>query len=545
MAHRSIILLLAAPCLLVAPLAGQGLERGFHVDRTLGYKIRVPSKWSGMAIDIDEKWIKAHYLCNRSYQPKGGDAWTDHKPYMRVIVFTDEARKVRGPSVTNRGDDTRVITGGTVPYQDYRDYLKRNQGAGFYFSKEDEGKIAGKPVSKFEIKLEKQAGVPRRLITWVYHADDADYAVEFEVLEDHYRKIAPTCYGALKSFRFIEREAAISSGVTGDGSGAATRTPPWELDRDSWRKLSAAERTRKRKAIEESRMARTREHVPAGWKISETRHFLVISNADPRFTKKIVDAAQTCRSWLEKNLDDINDEYVMRGIIRVFASRDEYNAYVTRSGDTYNPHDREIPVCKDTGFGARAEYEGLFGYLFSQFIHDKEPLLSYNMPPWLSAGLVGYIGSAQPKGNRLVFDSSEWENTTIREAEREGKLRTARELIRMTSTEFYGSFTQNTYQAVRLMRQLMGPLSRKKPYKGLVLECMAAVVEKAEEMESREPTVRKDAETEEEEERRFKERQEAGKKNAEEFIKALEAKVFDWSDKEWQTLERAYAAALK
>lgn len=544
MAHRSILPLLVILFIATAPLAAQGLERGFHVDRTLGYKIRVPSKWTGMAIDIDEKWIKAHYLCNRGYQPKGG-GWGDHKPYMRVIVFTDEARKVRGPGLVDVGENAKLITGGTVPYQDYRDYLKRNQGAGFYFSKEDEGKLAGKPVSKFEVKLEKGAGVPRRLIAWVYRGDDADYAVEFEVLEDHYKKIAPICYGALKSFRFIKRDAAISGGVTGESVGAITKTPPWELNRDAWKKLSSAERTRKRKAIEGSRMARTKKHVPSGWKVTESEHFLVLSNADPRFTKKIVDAAQTCRSWLEKNLGDISDEYVMRGIIRVFATRDEFDAYRSRSGDSYNPHDREIPVCKESGFGSSGEYAGLFGFLLSQFIHDKEPLLSYNMPSWLTSGLTGYIASAEPKGRRLAFDASEWENTTLREAGREGKLRTARELIRMTDREFMGSWTQNTYQAVRMMRLLMGPLARKKPYKGLVLRCMAAVVEKAQEMDAREPTVRKDAETEEEEEKRYKERQEAGKKNAEEFIRALEAKVFDWSDKEWQTLERAYAAALK
>ena len=119
------------PILVLCALAGlvpaQGLKNGWHEDTKTGYKIKIPEKWECVPIAVDEKWIVAKYLADRPVSGKKGESiGYELKPQMRVIVFSDEARKFKPAEVKA---DSRTLTNlrmAETPYKDYKDYMKRN-----------------------------------------------------------------------------------------------------------------------------------------------------------------------------------------------------------------------------------------------------------------------------------------------------------------------------------------------------------------------------------------------------------------------------------
>jgi hypothetical protein len=66
-------------------------------------------------------------------------------------------------------------------------------------------------VLQYEIKVEKGAAAPFRIVTWVYQYDDVHFAIHCKVLEDHYDKHKSTFRSTLKSFGRIEREKAADA----------------------------------------------------------------------------------------------------------------------------------------------------------------------------------------------------------------------------------------------------------------------------------------------------------------------------------------------
>lgn len=532
-------------------------KNGFHEDTKYGFKIKVPSKWSGVPVDIDEKWIVAKYLCNRSYQPKRSEYYIDHRPYMRVIVFTDAARKYKGPKVRQEGN-TRIITDSSVPYKNYHDYLKRNlRSGGFFFDKEKPTKVSGVPAMQYEVKIEKSAGVPRRLISYVFEGDEADYAVEFEVLEDHYKKLRPLCYRALKTFKFIDRAAALSAGTTGSNRVVKADTKSLGLSslshsgRKTWRKKPAAERKKRRKAHEDSRIARMTKEVPKGWKVKKSKHVLVLTHADAKYTAKIIKAAEAFRSWLDKKFGKVSDEYPMKAIIRICADSSEARLYTQSSGDAFDPEsgNREIVLYKDASFrGTSSEFSNLFGSMYYSYIFDKDPYLYSYGPAWIRSAIWNYVQTGKVKGRSVVFEPGTSEKDALRMARRREAMKSAKEILNMTSTEmnklYESRYRLNIAMAMQLLRYVEGEGRRQKFLKGFVVKYMKGVIAEGERLASKGRKYTS-ADTEEEEEARDKERKQAGAKQQKEVMKALAQSVCNWSDKQWATLEKGFAKTLK
>ena len=137
-----------SPCALRA----QGLKAGWHEDTKTGFKIKVPDKWECVPIAVEEKWIVAKYLADKPVLGKKGKYMgMEQKPQMRVIVFSDEARKFKPAEVEEDRGEGRPrrrsrYKDAEVPYKDYKDYMKRNvQDGGFYFDKEKESEARRGP----------------------------------------------------------------------------------------------------------------------------------------------------------------------------------------------------------------------------------------------------------------------------------------------------------------------------------------------------------------------------------------------------------------
>ncbi|MCU0724719.1 MAG: hypothetical protein MUE73_02850, partial [Planctomycetes bacterium] len=187
---------------IIAPVLGQ--SAGMHTDEQLGYKVRFPQGWEKMPLPPQERWIVAKYLCDREYIDK--ESGYGFKPEMKVILFPHVVTQDRGVKRTTEGEgeDTRTTIEIKNPYKDYKDYLTQNYtGGGWSVSLEEEQKTGDLKWTLLEIKVEKLAWAKKRIVTGIFHAEDADYAVQFEVLEDNYDKLKAPVYGSLKSFALV------------------------------------------------------------------------------------------------------------------------------------------------------------------------------------------------------------------------------------------------------------------------------------------------------------------------------------------------------
>lgn len=546
---RTTHLLLGLFCIsgLVAPAVAQ---KGLYEDDKQGFRIKIPDKWTVVPVQIDEKWIVAKFLSNRSYETKSRDFtdYGEHKPLITIIRFSDEARKLRVEE-EKKGDTTYIAK--NAPFRDYKDYLKRNLSEGYYIDKETQDTEAGVPCTKFQVKIEKGATMKRRLTTWVFRGDDGEFAVEAEVLEDHYQKLEPQVLSALRSFKLIPRATDASSGPltggNGNGSSGGLVADMWTKDREQWRKLSASERQTRRKQVEEQRMALVTKDIPAGWTVKRTKRYLVLSHGDMKFTNRLVDAAEAFRGWLEDEFSDVSDEYVMQGVIRVCADYDEARAYLKGSSnyDSFNADDREVVSYQDKGEGnSGTSYGRLFAGLMDQYLYDKDSYLYSNLPMWLHSALYTYVSASKAKNGKLTLEPDDWENDMIREAERNNAFMPLKEIMgvkgedRDVKREFWA-------QAARLLRFIEGPGKKRPELKGFLVTYMKETIKAAETLDANGGNrLRNDAKTEEEEEQQAKDRSNYWKKRRTAIMEMID-KQLNWSDETWASLEKAFHDYMK
>ena len=115
--------------LVLAFLAASAMSQGggWHQDQRFGFKFLPPKSWTQIPLKVDEDWLVAKYLSDKTY------VWTDkeigwsweHKPELMVIAFVEQViDKPDGdkPIEIEDGEKTPIVTN---PYKDYEDFLDR------------------------------------------------------------------------------------------------------------------------------------------------------------------------------------------------------------------------------------------------------------------------------------------------------------------------------------------------------------------------------------------------------------------------------------
>lgn len=537
--------LLALSVVAASVLPAQGtLNRGFYEDSENGFKVKVPQKWTQVPTQVDEKWIVAQFQCPKEFEGhhKLDDSYL-HKPLMRVIMFDHEVIKQRYEKV--KAGETE-ITKLKLPYRDYKDYCRRNLNKGGWFlHKEQKGRQGDLQVTRYQIKVEKGAMARLRYICWVFHGQQADFAVEFEFLEHHVDKLEREAVKPLRSFHFIPRAKDANAGSKG------AEATPTEWDRDEWKALPLGERFKRRSMVEKRRAKKAIDSLPEGWTVQETKSFYVLSHAQKKYTQRITAAAEACRSWLDKRLGRVNDEYVMKGVLRICKDYDEYKAYRTGSGDAFNAEDREVVTYEDRDEGnAGLQYGTMFYGLFNQYIYDKDEYLYRYLPVWLHWALWDYFDTAVMKGRKIVFRPDDFEKEAFHELRRNDGVKSARELMNMTYEDYVKGNKAKLHideQFANLLRFLEGSGRRHKLLRGrdFILDYMKESVRAAEKYLEENPPEMSSANTEEEEEARAQKQRQAGAKRRTAILKMVNEKLCNWSDKEWDGLNKAYARFCK
>lgn len=510
-------------------LLGSTAFTDVHKDNNLGFQVNTPANWKNIPVASTETWIVAKYLSPKSYTSRK-DAY-QHTPDMKVILFPEAVVKDRGVDVKKVDDKTSVIQIKN-PYKDFKAYLAANaSGGGFFISKEEETTVAGVATTCYEIKYEKLT-VPRRSLAWVYHGPDADWAVMFEALEDHWEKLSPDYVACLRSFRFIKREGSvIPEGASGTGADDII------VDLS---KLSAEERAKRRSEKHERDLRKSVDRLPSGWIQKKSRNYVALSHVDEKYTTWSLEQAEAIRGWLEKTFGWVGDGKAGPGIIRICEGSDEYRAFVDNSGGFWSAS-AEIVTYKDVNAGKRSNaVQSMNRSIVGLWFADKNPHFRWGVPGWLETGLDQFLMTATAKGGSLTFKADEWETTLMRETGKAGKLVKPRDLIRMSLEEFYR--TENSMpQAGAFVRYLLdGPGktgARSKNFLRDYVKALVSVLDEENAQDRAESRVSDRPKTEEEEEERFKER----RKKEKQRIQTVFDRAFpSWSDSDWQSFEKQY-----
>lgn len=557
------ILLLAVIATLLATPTGEAAEQhgSYFENPRWGYKVRAPRNWKRRLVPLDEPWIADKFFPDYSMRARGISGFVEYKPNLWVIGFP-HAREARRGVHEEKVDEHTTLFRFENPYKGYKDFVKRETwastgGGGWYFSREEEAENAGFEVTIYEIKVEKLVNAPLRVVTWVYHCDDVDFAVQIRILEEQYEATKNVIDGVMKSFREIERTEPFPEMERPDVQ------LPGEVEEDT---RTLAEINMERLLAATQRIERAVKTLPKGWDVMKSRHFVILTQIDKQHTRYVLNFAEEIRDYLDDNFEDLGESEPPPGLIRMFGSSADLSAYQqgTRSWWT----DEVGEICMTWGQGSAGilyQFSELAEKLTDQYFHIKNPNLKNSMPGWIRQGIWGHIRWARPsKRKKLVLAPTPENVRALIPLIKQGNHMPLKELM-TTSTSDYGDYG-HLAQAENVTFWLLGRGNRGK-VKGsmtVYLRSLEKIIREEDERFEKEQSKRwkeqaeaaantddrekSDEEREREEEERFRNRGEKFSEYSKELeskyeairARALEAAFGHLSDKDWESLDKKW-----
>ncbi len=406
---------LAVPLVLVALVSLARAQAGVHTDAQLGIKIRPPSGWAYVGGDGDRGLLRALFVSPQEVAPKANEEGVPHAPALRLLFF----RKQPPAADAAAGGAPAAAASATglplrTPYRDFADYLARVHGPTTAPTSKTHDKIGALAATWHLASVPRQQGA-LTLHACVVTLDDGDLAIELEVLSEHHARFAAVFEKAVKTLAPVPRVPAAAAPAS--SAAAATEAPPWEKDRAEWLRRPATERATQRREWGARWLAEREKRTEPGYKPQRAGPYLLVSRADPAFTKRAVEAAVTLHKWVEKRFASLNDEMVMPAAIRLMATRTEHDAYLAREPEprAYDPRRREIFFFKDADAGNAGDGFGpLFSGILEHYLSEKDPAIVRSLPRWLDHGLGELLRSTRVKGAQLTFYAGEVEMGRMR-----------------------------------------------------------------------------------------------------------------------------------
>lgn len=522
-------------CIVLALLSPIISAMPAHKDTKYGYKITPPKDWLAPTRGSDSKWIVGEFISKKKTFYNSPEGWTwSYKPEMTIIAFV----KVKKQGAVTAGEEIegkKKITSITLhnPYKDYKDYLKRTfHEGGYYFSEEKESKVKDVPVTCLTAKVEKLTRTgPLRIVTWVYHMDEVDIAVQFKVLEKSWSKLKAEILRSLKSFRKIERESEIpDQGLT------------INLSRADWDKLPPKERVAKYKDLEKKAHEKAVKELPKGWKKYKVGDILVLDNYKAKVAKNVAKHCQAVMKWLDKSFDFVGpDEYVRAPIVKVFKA-DEPNSILFSFGGGLLDN-IIIEYQHTTSFLSELNFEQVSRRTLEHWFTERDRDLYWAMPYWIKNGLSDLVCNSRSKGARLEFPEDLHDRLDLKQAHDKGKLSNPRALILMGREEYY-SGRWKTDEASALVRYLtIGPGSKNKKTKDIIFRYLQNLADVTAEIKKEEDAKGSSdkPKTEEEEDAYFKQKQNAWKEKEKRIMEETFNRTFvNWTTRDWKTFTNSY-----
>ncbi len=536
----------AAPGPPGAPAAAQA--SGYHVDERLGFKLKPPRGWTQIPLKVDEEWLVAKYLSDKTYlynDPDTGWDW-EHRPELMVIAFV-ERKPGEEPLAGEEGEEVEIVV--DTPYASYEDYLDRTYtGGGFYVDSKEDGEQNGTPVTRLEIKVEKLAMTgPKLISTWIYHLEGLDLAVQVEVLQEVHPKLKRTVEGALQSFQKLPRKA-----------GAL----PTQVKTDEWITITMMEegtpeeRRQRRLASELQRRERAQQGLPDGWTAQSLGRCFVLNHADERYAKEVVAQVDALLAWLERTLPFVGPEsYVREPILRICADEEEHASFRRgrMGGDAWwGGSGSEIVTYKASDGWDWSDFklQTMNSQVFNHWFSERDLRLYWALPQWVRWGLDDYVGQARLKGKTLEFGVDLWIKEELRKLVRDGTATQPREIMHLSNESFWSgtsAWNRKNEAAALVHFFLSGKASKNRRTKDVFpryVENLQAIIKEIEaERGAAEPEdgPRERPESEEEEDRWYKERQESWKQAEGRILEEAFQRTFGgWSAADWDEFAKVY-----
>ena len=419
-----------------------------YTDREFGFAIRPPKDWGHVAPRGGERYLVASFVMKNRLQTskmKNCKDFNFHRPLMNIVVFTEANRSFGA--------------GSKITYKDFEEYT-RGTTSGFYFGDTKESKIRGLSCSQIDIVME-QCRPPLRRRACVYHLDEADVVVYFEIMEDHFDKYERFFDKVFRSFKTVKKD-----------NRAQARTEPDD----------AKPKTRK-----EYIRSKT-EHLPKDWKWKASKSHLVISHTDKKVTDKVLKFADAMR---KKISDELNTKSSRPArwqpdqtthelpVIRICKDRAEFDAYTKSAGTrdsfftrAYRFGNGELVIyngLKDGygfrfGFDMNDIYGGLGWGIFKDCLYREfEKILP---DAWYAYGMNYHYSCFKLKGSRLEYVPNTYLPDRYREVEREAECRSLKSLM---DPEGIGIQKKTErWKVGTLAAFLKSRDGRKKPWKGIL-----------------------------------------------------------------------------
>jgi len=539
-------------------LATAGAQSSTHKDERFGYQFRPPKRWKSIALKSDEMWLTAKFLSDKSYFYTDETGWTyEHTPEVMVIAFQHENQR-RKKDVTEEEEDGVKVTTIVInnPYKDYEDFLDRTYaGGGWYVDKKEEAEHGDLKVTQYEVKVEKLARTgPKRIVTWMFHTEDIDYAMQFEFLESEYRAAKKMLERSLKSFEEVERNGELlpKGGKTvGDitftrkeltaGTPKERRTVRMKSQRDLHDKAIAG--------------------LPKDWDHKYYGDVLVLEHEEDKWAKRLGEHLELLLKHIEDTFGYFGeDEYARAPVVRVCDDEEEAAAFnrgvvsgSSGGGMSWTYPGSEIVTYKDDAGFIGYQVEHVNRQLLSLWMQERDEDLASALPEWVSIGVYEYFGGARRDGRKLEFrkDQSDWDAARLAIAQdRNAPLR---ELMKLTREEFmsnsggtdYETYMNRRADATMFARWLLSNESRRCKQAKTLLEDyitnLGEVLVEVKEKENDSWANEKDPDTEEEEEELARARSERWQAREKELMVETYERTFgDWSEKDWASLQKAY-----
>lgn len=407
------LLLAALTCCAASAVA----QQGYHVDSRIGFRLKVPHKWRSWPVEKDRRVVTGHYVQIADWPVKGQRE--GHRPTLRVITLPRE----------KPGQEPKLTPPSEIPpqpvvarYEGYHDYVTRNVSGKLGWKRGEKGVIDGLPFQQWSVTglRDDQKFV---LTTWVVMMGTHDLAFEYYVHANYVVRLRERIRQSFRTFRRVKIDPAAAE---------PWPTPIWDTEPARWQKMALRDRQALRARFGAELLARVRATAHPLFRIKETERFILLSNADGKFTTAVGKAADSCLAWCETHFDGIGDDPVAKAVIRVFGERGDYEKYRVRSRrrSRYVPSIREIIVTpgrrKPKELGG---FDSLVQGILHGYLHDKSPRLYENLPTWLRTGLLAYMRKSKLVRGELAFEASDSEKQTIRDALRRKSLEPPRAIV--------------------------------------------------------------------------------------------------------------------
>jgi hypothetical protein len=230
----------------------------------------------------DEAFLVAKYQApkvERALDPTTGVMF-EKTPEVQVVVFLDPDLEDVPKQETSDGDT----------YKTLQDYLKDNYEEGFFVEEEERQDHKGTPVTVQSIKVEGGvATLETRIVAWIYECEVGDVAVYYEVIQDAYKEHRGDIDKLMRSFKPIARTGDIR---LGGGKGGFVSSS--EL-----KDLTPEERKEKKIEAQRAEFEAMVAALPADWEHYELDGVQVVTHADKKFTKEVVEQVNAVYDWLD------------------------------------------------------------------------------------------------------------------------------------------------------------------------------------------------------------------------------------------------------